>query len=148
MRRALMLLNLYGHEAVWHKLKNRQKMHFLCVFRPFLSLCWTASRLYRLSHINVLFASSPWKLVTNFVLEWMGLNFYDYDGLQPKITTPKHFRRQCRVENSSREGYQKLPQKTRLKICQFIIYYARSLVHSSKQTTDQASDVPSIIIFS
>ena len=31
------------------------------------------------------FASSPWKLVTNYVLEWMGLNFYYYDGLQPKI---------------------------------------------------------------
>ena len=41
------------------------------------------------------FASSPWKLVTNYVLEWMGLNFYDYDGLQPKITPPKHFSRQC-----------------------------------------------------
>ena len=31
------------------------------------------------------FASSPWKLVTNYVLEWMGLNFYYYDGLQPKM---------------------------------------------------------------
>ena len=27
----------------------------------------------------------------------MGLNFYDYDGLQPKITPPKHFSRQCRI---------------------------------------------------
>ena len=25
----------------------------------------------------------------------MGLNFYDYDGLQPKVTPPKHFSRQC-----------------------------------------------------
>ena len=41
------------------------------------------------------FASSPWKLVTNYVLEWMGLKFYDYDGLQPKTTPPKHFSRQC-----------------------------------------------------
>ena len=41
------------------------------------------------------FASSPWKLVTNYVLEWMGLNFYDYDGLQPKTTPPKHISRQC-----------------------------------------------------
>ena len=32
------------------------------------------------------FASSPWKLVTNRVLEWMGLNFYHYDGLQPKMS--------------------------------------------------------------
>ena len=31
------------------------------------------------------FASSPWKLVTNYVLEWMGLNFQYHDGLQPKI---------------------------------------------------------------
>ena len=37
------------------------------------------------------FASSPWKLVTNYVLKLMGLNFYDYDGFQPKITHPKHF---------------------------------------------------------
>jgi hypothetical protein len=28
-------------------------------------------------------------------LEWMGLIFYDYDGLQPKITPPKLFSRQC-----------------------------------------------------
>ena len=41
------------------------------------------------------FASSTRKLVKNYVLEWMGLNFYDYDGLQPKITPPKHFSRQC-----------------------------------------------------
>ena len=26
----------------------------------------------------------------NYVLEWMGLNFYDYDGLQPKMTHTKH----------------------------------------------------------
>ena len=31
------------------------------------------------------FASSPWKLVTNYMLEWVGLNFYYYDGLQPKM---------------------------------------------------------------
>ena len=30
MRRALRWLNLYGREAVRHKLKNRQKMHFWC----------------------------------------------------------------------------------------------------------------------
>ena len=41
------------------------------------------------------FASSLWKLVTNYVLEWMGLNFYDYDGIQPKLSPPKHFSRQC-----------------------------------------------------
>ena len=30
-----MWLNLYGHEAVKHKLKNRQKMHFLCFLAIF-----------------------------------------------------------------------------------------------------------------
>ena len=45
---------------------------------------------------DLFFASSPWKLVTNYVLEWMGLNFYDYDGLQPKTTPPKHISRQCK----------------------------------------------------
>ena len=30
-----------------------------------------------------------WKLVTNYVIEWMGLNFYDYGGLQPKMIHPK-----------------------------------------------------------
>ena len=39
------------------------------------------------------------------------------------------------------------PDQTGLKIRQFIIYYARSLVHLSKRSTDQASDVPSIIFF-
>ena len=43
------------------------KMHFLC-FLPVFEL-----------------TSSQWKLVTNYVLEWMGLNFYYYDGLQPKM---------------------------------------------------------------
>ena len=31
------------------------------------------------------FASSPRNLVTNYVLEWMGLDFYYYDGLQPEM---------------------------------------------------------------
>ena len=29
-----------------------------------------------------------WKLATNYVLEWIRLIFYDYDGLQPKISPP------------------------------------------------------------
>ena len=40
MRRALICLNLYGREAVRHKLKNRQKMHFFvflgCLCRYYL----------------------------------------------------------------------------------------------------------------
>ena len=42
---------VFSREAVWHKLKNRQKVLF-CVFRLFLGLCRTASQPYRLSHIN------------------------------------------------------------------------------------------------
>ena len=41
--------------------------------------------LFELAILIFFFASSPWKLVTNYVLEWMGLNFYYYDGLQPKM---------------------------------------------------------------
>ena len=29
-QRALMWISLYGWETVWHKLENRQKMHFFC----------------------------------------------------------------------------------------------------------------------
>ena len=42
-----------------------------------------------------LLTSSPWKLVTNYVLEWMRLNFYDNHGLEPKMTNTKHYYRQC-----------------------------------------------------
>ena len=45
---------VFSYEAVQHKLKNWQKMHFFFVFRPILSLCPSASQPYRLSHINVL----------------------------------------------------------------------------------------------
>ena len=38
------------------------------------------------SAILIFFALSPWKLVTDYVLGWMGLNFYCYDGLQPKMS--------------------------------------------------------------
>ena len=32
------------------------------------------------------FLLHPHESVTNHVLEWMGLNFYIYDGLQPKMS--------------------------------------------------------------
>ena len=38
------------------------------------------------------------KIVTNYVLEWMELKFYDYDGLQPKMTHTKHSWGECRFE--------------------------------------------------
>jgi hypothetical protein len=37
----------------------------------------------------------PWKQVKVYWLARMGRNFDDYPGLQPKITPPKHFSRQC-----------------------------------------------------
>ena len=77
MRRALIWLNLYGHETVWHKLKNSQKCIF-GVFWPFLSLCWTALRPYRLSPINAL------RIRTN------PLNFH-------KKILRIHISRQCRI---------------------------------------------------
>ena len=38
-------------------------------------------------------ASSLWKLATNYVLEWMGLKFYDYDSLHftAKNQSPQTF---------------------------------------------------------
>ena len=46
--------------------------------------------------ILILFSKS---LFSFYVLEWMGLNFYNYDGLQPKMThTPNHTDR-CRWQN-------------------------------------------------
>ena len=37
---------------------------------------------------QVFFASSPWKLVTIYIVEWIGLNFYDYRGWQQKWPNP------------------------------------------------------------
>ena len=53
MWRALILLNLYGHQDVWHKLKKGLK-HKKCIFSSKLSLCLTAWQPYRLSKINAL----------------------------------------------------------------------------------------------
>jgi hypothetical protein len=58
MRRALIWLNPYGHEAGGHKLKNglkAKKMHFL----PILSLRRPASWPYGLSQINALVMVDP-----------------------------------------------------------------------------------------
>ena len=35
------------------------------------------------------------KISHKLCVEWMGLKFYDYDGLQPKISPPKHYSQQC-----------------------------------------------------
>ena len=58
------------------------------------------------------FASSPWKLVTNYMLEWMGLNFYYYDGLQPKIRAGIINEHECTRE---------LPEIN--KNCEYIIFW-------------------------
>ena len=67
------------------------KKHKKCIFCLFWSICQTA-QFFWVGHFEffftkkkIFFASSPWKLVTNYMLEWMGLNFYHYDGLQPKM---------------------------------------------------------------
>ena len=45
----LVWLNLYGCEAVQHKLKNRQKMDFLC----FISAIWmVSSESWKILHPN------------------------------------------------------------------------------------------------
>ena len=49
-------LVLYGWETVQHKLKNRQKMHFLCFWL-------TASQPYRLSYINAFCISQSYSRV-------------------------------------------------------------------------------------
>ena len=57
MRRALMWLNLYGHEAVRHKLKNglkTQKMHF-CLFKNFCFLTSNKNSRSLMSYKNFLF---------------------------------------------------------------------------------------------
>ena len=129
MQKALIWLNLYGCQAVWHKGYNRQKtqkMHFFACFRPYVRqpgnhIGWATSMpfasiystdprtnpwnfrektfrtggfeklsFFESAILNFFSSSFSWKSVTNFVLEWMGLNFSDYDGLQPKMTHTKH----------------------------------------------------------
>ena len=42
----------------------------------------------------------------------MELNFYDYDGLQPKVTPPKHFSRQCSIrEKKSKHHLMRIKDK-------------------------------------
>ena len=75
MRRALIWLKLYSREADRHKLKKGRKtlkMHFLPVLELMsdsLTTMWV----------------EPNQSIMCY-LEWVGLNFYHYDGLQPKNT--------------------------------------------------------------
>ena len=39
------------------------------------------------------------QLVTNYMLEWMGLNFQYYDGLQTKIRAGIINEHECNLEN-------------------------------------------------
>ena len=45
------------------------------------------------------FASSPSKSGTNYEIEWMELNLYDYCGFQPKTIHPKHSWGECMYSN-------------------------------------------------
>ena len=141
MRRAFMWLNLYGREAVQHKLTDRlktQKMHFFACFwayvgqphshigeatsMPFTSFNPTNPRtnpwnfhkkIFRIGDFEkrtffesaifnfnfqkkyFFFASFPLKSVKSSWITSIGRNFYDYRGLHPKITPPKHFSWEC-----------------------------------------------------
>jgi hypothetical protein len=46
-----------------------------------------------------IFASFQWKQVKVYWSARMDRNFDDYPGLQPKITPPKHFSRQCKTRS-------------------------------------------------
>ena len=111
MRRALMWLNLYGREAVWHELKNglnTQKSLLTQgqIHEIFEKNYWELAELKNsvflsrpfwifFSKKKKKFTSSPWKLVKVSWVSRMGRNFDDYPGFQQKITPPKHFSRQC-----------------------------------------------------
>ena len=84
MRRALMQLNLYGREAVTNPRTNPWNFHknFLRIGdfekRPF----WKSAILDFFFQKKKNFAWFPWKFVTNYVIEWMGLNFDVFPGFQ------------------------------------------------------------------
>ena len=64
MWRKLVWLNLYGCETVWHKLKNRQKMHFWCFWGVFelMSDSLTATKVETNqcpSHQSILLTQGP-----------------------------------------------------------------------------------------
>ena len=56
-------------------------------------------KVFKLPDPKIFFASFAWKLGTNYVLEWIGLNFYDYDGLEPTMNHTKHYWGECIVHN-------------------------------------------------
>ena len=59
--------------------------------RPFYTQkCMKISGFFELV-ILIFFSSFPSKSGTNYGIEWMGPNFYDYHNFQPKTTHPKHF---------------------------------------------------------
>jgi hypothetical protein len=60
-----------------------------------LSFFELAIFLFFFNYFPILFALSPLKPGKNYGVEWMGLNFYEYCGFQPKITHLKHFGGEC-----------------------------------------------------
>ena len=120
-----MWLNLYGREAVRHRLKiglKTQKMHFLYVFelmsdnimaiqveprqcplhqsilliqglmheifgKKILRIGGFEKPNFSIGHFHFF---SKTIFLLHCVLKWMGLNIYDYDGVQPKMTFTKH----------------------------------------------------------
>ena len=88
MQRALVWLNLYGHEPVGHMLRNSlktQKMHFLTV----LSLCWTGSQPYRLGHTNALTnMHTTVTLVVDIFLKWVNGIASKFQEAVTSVVTP------------------------------------------------------------
>ena len=71
MLEALVWLNLYGHEAVRHKPKNRQKMHFLCLQAIFELILDSLTTIQVESHQSIsLTKSQPMKLWSKNIENW------------------------------------------------------------------------------
>ena len=74
----------------------------------FMKKCWKLGELKMADFLSqpfwififkkkIFFASSQWKLVHIYRIARIFWNFDDYDGLQPKLSAPKHISRQCRM---------------------------------------------------
>ena len=81
MRRALIWLNLYGHEALRHKLKNglkTQKMHFLPVFELMLAsltATWVEQNQCPL-HQSILLIQEPIHEILAEIAQLMAMSFF------------------------------------------------------------------------
>ena len=84
---ALKISSSYPHKTIpWNFLENIENQWFWKSQGFFWNFCfWFDFFLL-------------WRSVKIYRLEWMGLNFDDYSGFQPKITHPKHFWPRCTLK--------------------------------------------------